>query len=226
MSILPFFGGVIALMQVIIAWLAYSDSKYKSYGLPPIAVMTGIDQPHDAFANGRQPVVIKFELWNRQTYPIVLRKTLLVVPGFEPDDYQPMDDLLEMPWPALHSEIIAPGARGCFERKGTMPLFGLAPACAVHFGYYEPITNRIKEISGRRERETMDTVTTEYLFSVQYASPIGLLLYRLRERLSGVSSSLQSACQQALVGVRSLLSRLRIAVFKRTASPSGPTEAR
>jgi hypothetical protein len=215
-------GLVIAAAQVYMAVCARRNSHHDCYGLPPIALMRGIERPHDAFANGRQRVVIKFELWNRQTYPIVLLKSHVVAADFEPDDYRsPVDDLIA-PAPASHDEIIAPGHHGCYERRGTMPVFGLAPACAVHFGYFDPITNRIKEISGRRERETPDTLMRNTYLSVQM-DHTGSLVYRFCERLSGVYSSLQSAYQQALVGVRSLPSRLR-ARLRPTASAPGPTE--
>ena len=183
--------------------------------------MRGIERPHDAFANGRQPVVIKFELWNRQTYPIVLRKSHVVAAGFEPDDYCSIVDELIAPAAASHDEIIAPGRHGCYERKGTMPVFELAPACAVHFDYFDPISNRIKEISGRRERETLDTVMRDLICRfnslVQLAScridfvsvsPAFIRLYKVRanKRLSECSHSfLASACgssQQHLVRAR------------------------
>ena len=217
-------GLVIAFAQLYMARCARRNSDYDIYGLEPIAVIRGIQRPHDAFANGRQPVVIKFELWNRQTYPIVLRKSFVDVEaaGFQPDDYCSIVDELIVPAATSHDEIIAPGGRGCYERKGTLPLFVLAPACTVDFRYFDPITNRLEEISGRREQETMDTIMRDTYLSAQI-DPNGSLVYRLRERLSGVYASLQSACQQAFDGVRSLLSRLR-ARLRPTASAPGPTE--
>jgi hypothetical protein len=215
-------GVAIAVPQVFIAFYAYRNATYNSYGLPPIAVMRGIDRPHDTFANGRQPVVIRFELWNRQTYPIVLHKSDVYAVGFEEDDYCPIMD--KIPTSVRHNEVIAPGGHGCYERKGTMPVFSLAPACTVYFGYFDPITNRREEISSQREAETMDALMRESFCSAHYPSPIGNLRYQLRERLSVVYSSLQSACQHALVRVQSFLSRLRVRL-QPTASPSGPTES-
>ena len=159
-------GVVIVVAQVYMAVCARRNSNYNSYGLAPIVVIREILPTHDAFVNGRHPVAIKFEVWNRQTYPIILRKSLVIVApeaAFEADD--PIDAVFQGTLPDFHDEIIAPGGRGCFERKGTMKVLPLGSACDVHVDYFDPITNRFEEIDARREPQTLEIAARETFFS-------------------------------------------------------------
>jgi hypothetical protein len=148
-----------AVASVIVAIVSLRFTYRQNYGWRPIVLVTSHGLSGVGGEQNRHLAVLKFEIWNRRKYPIVVRAIYIHFRDLVIQDDRPGDSRLDLSsgWrvhrerTAFQSEpfSIEPTTHKAFELRApfqTKSLDDIDEPVVINVRYFDPISNKYQDV--------------------------------------------------------------------------------